>query len=635
MTARPLGRENPDTMARVEFHRPAEPLPASLGEALLLAGLLDRPYDEAPPSPGDGPALYLVTRDLRNAVARAVPADAPVALLAWGDAPDLPLPGFALPRDAPAATLAALLSAAAEVAATRASSAALARRLSEAEERVAALNKIGIALSAERDLDRLLEKILTESRRFTGSEAGSLYLVEDGHDGRQLRFKLAQNDAVRFAFSERTVPVDDASLAGYVAGHLEPVSLEDAYAVPAGAPYRHNTAFDEQTGWRTRAMLVVPMCDHTGALVGVLQLMNRKRPDGTDAPYPADLVPLLLSLATQAAVSVKANQLTASIRRLFEDFARAAILAVELRDPTTAGHSNRVASLTVALAGVVDRASDGPYASVRFSREEMRELQTAALLHDFGKVSVPERVLVKAKKLEEDDLLRIRDRFDYALEAEEARDNRDLLLRLLAAGVPPSAEDLRRLDLARSERAGELERLWEEVRRANEPTVLPEETGGALRRLLTRSYRDRRGVATPLLAEEEFRLLSIRKGSLSVEERLQIESHVSHTYRFLSTIPWTADLARIPEIAHAHHEKLDGSGYPRGLRAERIPLPSRIMAVCDIYDALTASDRPYKKAVPGEKALRILEDEARGGLLDPWLVEAFVGEMLRVPAGRP
>jgi len=618
---------------RVVLHRPAEPFPDGFGEAVASAGLADDPREGAPPAPGDGPALYLATPAWREALATLLAPEAPAAAVAWGAAPELPVPALALPPGAPPATLAAILSAAAGIASARASSAALARRLSEAEERVSALNRIGIALSAERDLDRLLEKILNESRRFTGSEAGSLYLLEEGPHGLRLRFKLAQNDAVRFAFSERTMPVDDASLAGYVAGHGEPVNLEDAYSVPAGAPYRHNTAFDEQTGWRTRAMLVVPMSDHTGALVGVLQLMNRRTPDGEHATYPADLVPLLLSLATQAAVSVKANQLTESIRRLFEDFARAAIMAVELRDPTTAGHSTRVADLSIALARVVDRAPDGPYASLRFSREEIRELQTAALLHDFGKISIPERVLVKARKLEEGEIRRIRDRFDFALEAEDARDYRALLLKLMEAGVPPSSEDVRLLDLARWERTQELEELFEELRRANEPTVLPEEAGGALRRLLTRSYRDRRGVVAPLLGDDEFQLLSIRKGSLSLEERTQIESHVSHTYRFLSSIPWTADLARIPEIAHAHHEKLDGTGYPRSLRAEQIPVPSRIMTVCDIYDALTAADRPYKRAVPREKALRILEDEGRAGLLDPWLVTVFVGEKLWAPMG--
>jgi response regulator RpfG family c-di-GMP phosphodiesterase len=171
------------------------------------------------------------------------------------------------------------------------------------------------------------------------------------------------------------------------------------------------------------------------------------------------------------------------------------------------------------------------------------------------------------------------------------------------------------------------------VRRANEPTVLPQETGGRLRQLRTRSWRDRRGVVSPLLLDDELALLSIPKGSLSGEERVLIESHVSHTWRFLSSIPWTPDLARIPEIAYAHHEKLNGGGYPRQLSAESIPLPSRILTVCDIYDALTAADRPYKKAVPREKALAILEEEGRAGLLDVWLVEAFVTEKVWLGLG--
>ena len=187
---------------RVVLHRPAEPLPDALDEAIRTAGLDDRPSVDGPPAPGGGPALYLATGQWRDALPDLLPVNAPVAVVAWGEPPGLPLPGFALPRDAPASILAAILSAAAEVASARASTAALARRLSEAEERVAALNKIGIALSAERDLDRLLEKILTESRRFTGSEAGSLYLLEEGPHGKRLRFKLAQNDAVRFAFTD-------------------------------------------------------------------------------------------------------------------------------------------------------------------------------------------------------------------------------------------------------------------------------------------------------------------------------------------------------------------------------------------------------------------------------------------------
>ena len=339
---------------------------------------------------------------------------------------------------------------------------ALEARLHEVEKRLAALNRIGIALSAERDVDTLLEKILTESRAFSDSEAGSLYLLEEGPEGRRLRFKLAQNDAVTLSFAERTVAVDESSLAGFAAVRGEPLVLADAYVRPSDAPYRHNESFDVATGYRTRAVLVVPMNDHRGELVGVLQLMNRKRrEDGAYEAYPADLVPLVLSLATQAAVSLKANRLTASIRRLFEDFAQAAIVAVEQRDPTTAGHSNRVADFTETLARLIDHAGDGPYASVAFSKEDLREIRTAALLHDFGKIAIPERVLVKAKKLSEDEILRIRDRFDFALEAAEADEYRRLLEELARTGGRLTPEALAAVERGGRARAAELEELFE------------------------------------------------------------------------------------------------------------------------------------------------------------------------------
>lgn len=618
----------------ISFFRPEHLRLPGLPEALASAGLSEKTFTDVPPAPGKG-ALYLVDAVSAPALTHLLrDASLPAAVLTLGDGCAAAVPCLPLPSEPTPGTWPAILAAALEIVRGRAASQGLASRLAESEERIAALNRIGIALSAERDVEKLLERILTESRRFSRSEAGSLYLLEEGPEGKRLRFKLAQNDAVRFAFSERTVAVDDKSLAGHVALFGEPLVLEDAYAIPKDTTYKHNDAFDVATGWRTRAVLVVPMKDHRGDPVGVLQLMNRhgETPDSFE-PYPADLVPLLLSLATQAAVCLKANQLTASIRKLFEDFARAAIVAVEQRDPTTAGHSNRVAELTVGLAKLVDRATEGPYASLGFSREELREIETAALLHDFGKISIPEKVLVKAKKLEEWEIRRIRDRFDFALEAADASDYRNLLLRLIEARIPASEADLAALDGTRRERAMELEAFFDEVRQANEPTVLREEAGGKLRALFARTFKDRRGIVTPMLLEDEFRFLSISKGSLSTEERVQIESHVSHTYKFLSTIPWTSDLARVPDIAHSHHEKLDGTGYPQRLSREKIPVPSRVLTVCDIYDALTASDRPYKKAVPREKALAILQDEARDGKLDEWLVATFISEKVWVPLG--
>lgn len=596
-------------------------------EALRISGLAGEGWSGAPPGPGDGAVYVTPPGDARELSTLLLDPTLPAAVVSLGGGEHLAVPTFPLPQDPEAPLLAATLGAAVEVVRARAAARDALARAAEAEERIEGLNSIGIALSAERDLQRLLEKVVGEPRRFSRSEAGSLYLLEEG--GRQLRFKLAQNDAVKVSFAERTVPVDEGSLSGWVAAHGEPLLLEDAYHLPPGVPYRHNDSFDLATGWRTRSVLVVPMKDHNGEMVGVLQLMNRKgKEPGSYEPYPQDLVPVLLSLATQAAVCIKANQLTASVRKLFEDFAQAAIVAVEQRDPTTAGHSSRVAELTVALARIVDRAPEGPYAQVRFEREELREIETAALLHDFGKISVPERVLVKSKKLEPPDLSRVRDRFDYALESGDAAAYRRLLDALVREGRAPHAEELRALEEARLDEAAALEALWDEIRQANEPTVLPETAGAALVALVGRTYRDRRGMTHPFLTKNEFGFLSIRKGSLSVDERRQIEGHVSQTYRFLATIPWTPDLARVPDIAYAHHEKLNGTGYPRRLTSESIPVPSRILTVCDIYDALTASDRPYKKAVPREAALRILEDEAREGGLDGWLVKTFIEEKI-------
>jgi hypothetical protein len=188
--------------------------------------------------------------------------------------------------------------------------------------------------------------------------------------------------------------------------------------------------------------------------------------------------------------------------------------------------------------------------------------------------------------------------------------------------------ELAALEVASLEREAELEELFEAIRRVNEPTVLRAEKAERLRSLLARTWRDRRGRTATLLLPEEFRFLAIAQGSLSPEERRAIESHVSQTWRFLSSIPWTTDLARVPDIAYGHHEKLDGSGYPRRIAEPEIPVATRALTVCDIYDALTASDRPYKKAVALEAALGILEEEAQGGRVDRWLVKTFIAEKI-------
>jgi len=523
----------------------------------------------------------------------------------------------------------------------------LERAYSRRGEELSQLNQIGVALSAERDIRRLLELILSKSREITGADAGSLYLVERAPEarnanGNRLRFKLAQNDSVPLDFEEFTIPLDETSIAGYVALAGETVNQQDAYHIPKGSSYTISRSFDEKSGYRTKSMLVVPMKDHQDLVIGVVQLINKKR-DPEAVLQSASLVDdqvisftsvdrnLVESLASQAAVAFENADLIERIRRLFDEFIHAAVSAVEQRDPPTSGHSGRVAELTVALAERVDAVSSGPLASVRLTRDQLQELKYAALLHDFGKVAVQEKVLGKRKKLYATKLLAVRQRFAYILKAIEVDYLRE---RLEAVGSGHGTPDaLVALEERYNSRRDDTERVLQAVLRSNEPTIVEEESFSALMNLPTRRFSDHEAedafpvenwAQQPHLSVEEVEALSIRKGTLTSAERKEIESHVSHTYEFLKKIPWTGEFRAIPEIAWAHHEKLDGSGYPRGLTAESIPVQSRMMTISDIYDALVALDRPYKHSVTPERALDILADEARRGKLDSPLLDVFV-----------
>ena len=504
------------------------------------------------------------------------------------------------------------------------------------------LTSVGVALSTERDLLALLEMILSQARRITTSDAGSLYLIEhsDGSDGQatssSLRFKLSQNYTLPgLPLPESTVPVDHASLAGYTAATGEPLVIGDVYLLPDHVSYKQNRTFDEKFGYRTKSMLVIPMKTHRDEIIGVLQLINRKReatvalisPDIVEREvetYDQRAVELVSALAAQAAVSIENSRLYEDIERLFEGFVTAAVTAIEARDPTTSGHSSRVATLTVALAEAVDRVADGPYRDLRFSREQLRELRYAGLLHDFGKVGVREEVLVKEKKLYPHDLELIRHRFAYLAQQAELAFERQRAELLLAHGR--SAHDAALGDLcgARERARDELRHALDAIVEANEPSILAEGSFGALHDLNRRTYVDFSGAARPLLEDHELQYLMIRRGNLDDLERREIESHVTHTFRFLEQIPWTRELRGIPEIAYTHHEKLNGAGYPRRVTASAIPVQARMMTIADIFDALTATDRPYKRAVPWTHALDMLGEEARDGMIDEHLLKSFV-----------
>src|SRR5690242_1777490 len=514
------------------------------------------------------------------------------------------------------------------------------------------LNRIGIALSETRDVERLLELILRTAREITGADAGSLYLTEpsDGNSNgatqmaqngaapaRRLRFRLTQNDSVQFPFKEHTLPITESSMAGYCALHGEVIELADAYRIPKSRPFHFNSSFDEEAGYRTRSLITLPMKNGKGEVLGVLQLINCKRnakarlADASAVqrhvhPFPERAVRLGLSLASQAAVAYENSQLYRDIENLFDGFVNASVKAIEQRDPSTSGHSQRVCQMTLALAEAVDRVRQGPYADVRFSCEQMKELRYAALLHDFGKVGVREEVLVKAKKLYPLQYSRLLDRFDYIRRDIEAR-IAEQKVEILLGHFRREAEARVRLKLLDGEAGrmlAELDHYVEFISRANEPTILPSSEFDLLTEISQKSYRDPRGAERPYLTSEEVRYLSIPRGSLDSNERRQIESHVTHSFNFLAQIPWTPEYRGIPEIARAHHEKLNGRGYPNGLTASDIPVQAKMMTVCDIFDALSASDRPYKRAVPTDRALEILKLCVRDEEIDAELFRLFL-----------
>ena len=503
---------------------------------------------------------------------------------------------------------------------------------------LAELTAIGVALSTERDLHTLLDLILTQARRLTTSDAGSVYLVERDENGAstRLRFAKTQNFSLpSLPFSSFTVPIDHASLAGYAASTGEPLIIGDVYLLPDDVSYRQNRSFDDKFNYRTRSMLVLPMKSHRDEVVGVLQLINRKRTmdarlgsaesaEREVVTYDAHCVELTSALASQAAVAIENGKLYEDIERLFEGFVTAAVTAIESRDPATSGHSSRVATLSVGLAEVVDRVSVGPHRDVVFSRAQLRELRYAGLLHDFGKVGVREQVLVKQKKLYPQDLEVIRHRFGYVLQQSDLDFERERAEFVIAHGQEHYEAMVAKLDTARGSRRAELQGFLDAIVKANEPTILPEGSFEFLQEIGARTFVDFEGSVRPLLERQELQFLAIRKGTLDENERREIESHVNHTFRFLEQIPWTRELRQIPSIAYGHHEKLNGAGYPNAVTAAAISIQTRMMTIADIYDALTATDRPYKRAMPAERAIDILRMEAKEGMLDTVLLETFV-----------
>ena len=493
------------------------------------------------------------------------------------------------------------------------------------------LNRIGIALSAEKDIDRLQSFILTTMRQLTHADGASLWLKMDEDGVQKLFLASSQNHSIdKNTYQAFKVPVDEKTVVGYTVSVGTSQIYDDAYNPPPGRP-TGGKSFDAQFGYRTKSMLTVPMRDYNNDVVGAVQLVNAKRHwetrltvdnvENEVVSFQPDDLEMIESIASQAAVALDNKTLLDSIQALFDGFVQASVTAIEQRDPSTAGHSGRVEGLTSALAHAVTDIETGKYRDIRLTEDQFKELRYACLLHDFGKVGVREHILVKAKKLVPGQLEVIQARFEFIERSVQVTYANEKLEAMKAARNGSAIAEIdRRLE-------AELSQLNQWVRSivaANEPTVMPEDKASTLEFLAQQTYTDMSGNKHPMLEPQEFRFLSIRKGTLDPHERLEMESHVTHSFHFLTKIPWTPVMKGIPEIAYGHHEKLDGTGYPRRLSGAQIPIQARMMTIADIYDALTAQDRPYKKAVSTTIALDILHDEANQGKLDTDLLDIFV-----------
>jgi HD-GYP domain-containing protein (c-di-GMP phosphodiesterase class II) len=535
-----------------------------------------------------------------------------------------------------------------------------------------AINEIGQAMTSQSSIDELMRLILEKAIELSTADSGFL-ILRDNMFGQpaattENTVKLLRSSSHRFILKARicksqnirvkpdlldpqkspftSMVVNRASGLSWIEGMEGPTARRSAFGNGEVPLVKPELEFDDRT-YALKSYCCFPLRTPSEEVVGFILLLNRRVTPGVFLDGIPDIeryvgefdshdLNILEALANQAGVSIDHTRLIGDLKTVFESFVEASVVAIESRDPTTKGHSERVATLTCGLAEAVNRSGSGPYANISFNNSQLYELKYAALLHDFGKIGVREDVLRKEKKLYSHELNSIRQRFQMLEKQLHLKCLESYLEGLMAKGEPPSADGMQRIRREVDKITTDLREFWSAIVEANEPHVV--NSGNFQKITEIAAVRVTLGEEqVELLSPEEMQRLSIRKGSLAPEERLEIESHVTHSYRFLINIPWTSDLSNVPDIVYGHHERLDGSGYPRKLVEDEIPIQAKIMAIADIYDALVAMDRPYKKAIPLDRALSILEAEVKEGKLDGELFRIFVESRVcdLIRAGEP
>ena len=498
------------------------------------------------------------------------------------------------------------------------------------ESIISDLTKTGASLSANKNIDSLLESVIYHARKLTNADAGTLYILKDN----VLHFQIIQNETLGNNLGGPTgdpinlppVEIIESNVSGYVALKGETVNIADVYHSDL-FNFEGPKKFDAATGYRSQSMLVVPMKNHENDIVGVFQLLNSKDPNtGEVGPFSVEAENIAVAVASQAALALNNAILVRDMEKLFEAFVEVMATAIDEKSPVTGNHIRRMSNLTLEMADVINEISEGPFKDQAFDENQIYQLRLACLMHDIGKVTTPVEIVEKGKKLET--VFNRIEHLDMRLcYIKQKTTNACMGQKLKLLQENANEEVLKKVDEENQNKLNELEEIRQFLRRCNEPgEYLADEMVDRLKSIAKMTYTDDEGVEQNYLSQDELKNLSIRKGSITEEERKIMQNHASVSLKMLEQIPFTKKLKDVPIFAGAHHESPNGKGYPLGLKGDEIPFEGKLLAVADIAEALTAADRPYKKAMPVEVVNRILRDMASKEELDSDLVELFINQ---------